>query len=99
MIVPRRFEPDPNRGCISLQGLDEAVVILACVEDHQAPPSAAAGLGDQHIVAMLGDIDGYKNGALRRRLSLGHGRSLLFGVVLQNHLRDPLAGRGRLPAS
>lgn len=99
MIVAPCFEADRDRGVVAPEQIDETVVVLARVENHQASPAAAAGFGNQHVVAMLRDIDGYKNDVRRRRLPLGHGRSLLFGLVPRNHLRDLLAGRGRLPVS
>ena len=51
--------------------------IFADVADSESTSPLSARCSYQHLVAMLGDIDGYENLRFCRRLGQGHGRSPL----------------------
>ena len=51
---------------------------------------------DEHLLPMLGHIDGYQHGVGGSRSALGHDRSVSKGLSRQLHFRDLLAGHGHL---
>jgi hypothetical protein len=49
--------------------------------NRQSPPPRLAGGRDQHLVAVLGNVDAYQNTGICSMLQLGHSRSPLRWVV------------------
>jgi len=72
---------------------DQPLEILKAVPDRQSPAASFAGNPDQHLMPVLGDVDGYENGRSRYSLGNGHGRSPLR-CGSQNHCRDLKPGYG-----
>ena len=73
MIVTGWFEADDDRLAERTKSLDQAIVFGAIVEDAQSSASHSRSGFDENLVAVLGDIDGYKRRLRRRRLVGGHG--------------------------
>ena len=94
VVVPCRLEPDRDRQIESPQDIDQASIIVARVQHGHPAAACLAGDCDQHLVAVLGNVDAYQNTGIRSMLSLGHSRSPLW-CGSQNHHRDPRPGYGR----
>ena len=46
--------------------------VFKSVGDRQAAPARLAGNGNQHLMAVLGNVDAYQNRGIRSILNLGH---------------------------
>lgn len=77
MIVAGGLEPGHDRLFEARQKLDQPIVICARVEDGQPPAPRPTRYLDQDLIAMLGDVDRYQDGAIPHILGQGHGRSPL----------------------
>jgi hypothetical protein len=95
VVVPRRLEPDRDRQFETPQDIDQASIVVGRVQNSHPAAACLVGDSDQHLVAVLGNVDAYQNSGIRSMLSLGHSRSPLW-CGPQNHHRDPSPGYGRL---
>src|SRR4051794_16156929 len=76
MIVAGRFECADDSSIITGKRRDEPIVLSTRVQNGQ-PTTALIRIDfNKDLVARLGDVDRYKHGIIRDRLSDGHGRSL-----------------------
>jgi hypothetical protein len=81
------LEPDLHWQMVITQQGDEALEVLERIGDRQLPPARLAGNGDQHLMAVLGNVDAYQNTGIRSMLNLGHGvLRTLCGVVRKTTL-------------
>ncbi len=74
MVITCGLKADEHGATVSHQGRDEAIVIRLGAQDGKPPTPAVARSLDQHLVAVLGDVDCYQSGRSRCRIELGHGR-------------------------
>ena len=56
-------------------------------DNGHAPTACLTGGGNQHLMAVLGNIDAYQNASIRSIINLGHSQSPLW-CGSQNHHRD-----------
>jgi hypothetical protein len=72
VIVAGRLEPDPHRQIVAGQRRGQALEVFQRVHDRHATAALLAGNADQHLMAMLGNVDGDQQG---RSGSIGGGHS------------------------
>ena len=72
-VVTCGVEADHDRTGVGSQDLNEAVMIRLSAQNGEPPASDLSGGLDEHLVAVLGDIDCYRGGRSGCRIALGHG--------------------------
>lgn len=85
VIITGRLEPDPHRHVIASEGRRQTLEVCKRVHDRQAATALLAWDANQHLMTMLGNVDGDQQG---RSGNIGGGHSVLrtlSGVVVQNH--------------
>jgi hypothetical protein len=92
MIAACRLEADPDRQAVAGDNSHQALEVRLRVSQ---PPSLLARNGDQWLVPVLGDVDGYENARIGSSLNPGHSRSPLW-CGSQNHHGDLRPGYGHL---
>lgn len=95
IIIAGRLEPDPNRQAILANNRYQSLEILEAIADCQSTAAWFARNPNQHLMPMLGNIDGYNKGRNGDSVDKGHGRSPLQ-CGSQNHSRDLKPGFGCL---
>lgn len=81
MIVAGRLEPDPNRQVVVHKNASQALKVFERVCDSQSTAALLSRNANQHLMAVLGNVDGDQQG---RGVSIGGGHSVLrtlSGVV------------------
>jgi len=72
MIVAGRLEPDPNRQVVVHKNAGQALKVVKRVCDSQSTAALLARNANQHLMAVLGNVDGDQQG---RGGSIGGGHS------------------------
>ena len=70
LIIAGRLEPDPHWQLVAGEGRGQALEVFRRVQDRQAAAAPLAWDADQHLVAVLGNVDGDQQG---RRDRMGGG--------------------------
>ena len=85
VIVAGRLEPDPNRHVVTDQRRGQTMEVFQRVHDRHSATALLARNLDQHLVAVLGNVDSDQDGRSSRMVD-GHSvLRTLSGVVQQNH--------------
>lgn len=96
MAVTGGFKADDDRTPNLSEVSCEAVIVRFGRSHSYPPPAVAFRTFDQHLLAVLGHIDGCRRGVGGSRHALGFGQSVYNGLSRQLHFRDLLAGHGCL---
>jgi len=75
MVIACGLEADHDRPAMSRKSLNEAIMVRSGIEDCEPAAPLVAGSLDEHLVAVLGDVDCHQSGRSGCRIALGHGRS------------------------
>ena len=76
MIVTSGLKAHDNRAGDCSQIISQAVIISFRGHHGHTPPATALGAFNQNLLAVLGHINGYQNGIIGSRITLGHDRSV-----------------------
>lgn len=63
VMVNSRLEPDGDGHLETTQQRDQALITVSCVQHCHAATARLVRHGDQHLKAVLGNVDAYENGA------------------------------------
>jgi hypothetical protein len=78
MKVAGRFKTNPNRQAQIVEKLCNGTNFLSGILHTESLAALRSGCFDEHLVAILGDIDGYPDNGYRRIVRVGHSRSVFL---------------------